>query len=351
MKRIEEDINIVIKEIDGLHYLIERTKWNNLNRDGFVFELERTYDKLKSIYSKLTDVNKELSGLLEKNTPDLTEFLEKLRKEIVIIESNIKMEKTKKMRIELINETEEIDVPELYSSIQNKIMELTLKCRYSAEKVRTFIVSRKTPFVKSGSTAKNLLEILEKKEDELSATRKQNLELKRKSFLGSITENDINEIESELNEKDKNLEIAIRETNSAMKTHLAQLNYVEGSFKHLKEKINFIEESHERFKEKAVRLIKELKKERDYARKLALEIEQETISTRSNYTKEILNMQDHKNEYKQKIAKKYEEDIKRLKKELNEKSLAMSNILKLVEEQENQIKKLKHESFEKSIYD
>lgn len=353
MLNTENKIESTIKEIEELHGLVERTKWNDLNREGFIFELNRSYVKLKDIYSELFEINKELSGLLEQNAPNIENFLEELRKELTILDSNIRMEKSKKLRVELINENEEINVPELYSSLQNKIMQLTLKGRYSSEKIRTFLRNRKTPLVKSGSTAKNLIEILEKKEDEITGLKKQNIELKRKSFLRGNKEKDISEIESELNERDKKLDIAIRETNSAMKTHLAQLDYVEGSFKHLKDKISFIEESHERFTKNALELIRELKKERDYARKMALEIENETLTLRSNYTRELLNIEDQKREFKEKLSKNYEDEIKKLKRELNEKNIAMTNILKLVDDQEKKIEKIKNkvDSNNQSIYE
>ncbi len=350
----EEKTDEIIKDINTLHDTIQKTKWNELNRDGFVFELERSYTKLKEIYLKLFEVNKEVSNLLEKNTPNIDTFLEQFRNQLTVLEANIRMEKSKKLVVELINENDTNNVPELYSSIQNKIIEQLLKCRYSIEKIKTFLINRKTPFVKKGSTAKNLIELLETKEDELVDLKKRNLELKRRVFTRNTDEKDITEIEADIYERNKNLEIAVKETNDALKTHLAQINYVEGSFANLKNKITKIEESHNTFAKNSIELIKELKKERDYAKKFAMDIEQETLALRSNYTREILNMEDQKNEIKEKINKKYIEEIKSLKRDLNEKSISLANIIKLVEEQEKEIKRLKkvsNENQQNSIYE
>jgi hypothetical protein len=84
------------------------------------------------------------------------------------------MEKTKNLRIELINETEEIDVPELYRELQRKILELCLKARYETEKINKFLIGRRMPFVKKGDTAKNLIELLSRREEELAELRKKN---------------------------------------------------------------------------------------------------------------------------------------------------------------------------------
>ncbi len=346
MINLEEKVELIIKDINSLHYLLERSRWSDLKREGFVFELEKSYEQLNQIYNKLFELNKELYSLIEKNTPHIDDFLEQLKKQLIVLESNIRMEKSKRIRVELINENEDINIPELYSSIQNKITEQLLKCRYSIEKIKTFLINRKTPFIKKGNTAKNLIEILEQREDEISDLKKRNLDLKRKSFSKTSEERDIVEIETDLQERNKKLEISVKETKDALKTHLAQLNYVEGSFSQLQNKISKIEELHSSFTNNTLELIKELKKERDSARKFAIEVEGETLKLRNTYTNEILNIENKKNEIKEKLNKKYSEEIRSLKKELNEKSISLANIIKLVEEQEKEIKRLKKINYE-----
>lgn len=355
MVLLEEKVENLISEINSLHTTNQKIDWKKINRTGFVFELDRNYSKLNQIYNSFFEINREIKMLLEKNTPNLDDFLEQFKRQLIVLEANLKMEKSKRIRVELINENENVDMPELYSSMQTKIIEQLLRCRYSAEKIKTFLINRKTPFVKKGSTAKNLIEILEKKEDEIVDLKKRNIELKRKTFLKSSQEKDLIEIESDLQEKNKKFEISIKEINDSLKTHLAQLKYVEGSFSHLKNKILIMETLYENSTSNTKELIKELRRERDYAKQIALEIEQETINLRSNYTREMLNIEDEKNKIKEKITKKYVDEIKQLKKELNEKSLSLANIIKLVEEQEKEIKKLKKIIIEKkelnSIYE
>ena len=348
MAQLEERVSAVIADITALGLDLENSKWGKLSREQFIFQLEKATNLLIKIHAELSALNANLRALLEKNTPDISAYLENLKKHIVVLQSNLQMEKSKKIRVELMNSTENNDVPELYTALQNKIIEYNINARYAAEKIKNFVNTRNTPFVKRGSTAKNLLEILEKKEDELSELRKKHSELKRKSFLGTVEERSLAEIEEKLNENDKKLSISIEQANESLKTHFAQINYVEGSFASLKEKVARIESAHTLFAKQAIELIRELKKERDYARRIALEIEQDTISSRGAYTRELLDLENKKVEVREKMSSKYMGEIKRLNREVEEKSLSLTNIVKLVSQQEEEIKKLKSKLKEKN---
>ena len=100
--------------------------------------------------------------------------------------------------------------------------------------------------------------------------------------------------EFELQEMDKQLSITLDETKKYLKTHFAQISYVEGSFIQLKKQIEEIENSHSTFTQKAVELIRDLKKERDYSKNLALEMEKETLEKRSEYTKQLIEFEQKK---------------------------------------------------------
>jgi hypothetical protein len=338
---LEEKVEECIKDINSIHDAVARTNWAALNRQGFVFELEQSLSKLKGLYLLTTEINKELKLLLEKNTPDLDTFLSEMAREMTVLEANISMEKKKKLRQELVNEREPIEVPDLYSSLQQKILTLTLKARYNLDKARNFMIARKTPFVKKGSTAKNLLEALSAKEEELNELKNKNIELKRKTYFGTLQEKGVAEIESELHEMDKKLSESVGETKKSLKTHLAQINYVEGSFVHLKNKVEEIENLHATFAHKTIDLIKELKKERDFAKNLALEIEQDTLNIRSNYTKQLLELDEKKHNIEERMREKYEKELLQSKKQIEEKNISIEHLRKLILQLEEENKKLK----------
>lgn len=340
---IEEKIELCITEINSLHSSVSRTNWAELNRQGFVFALEQNTSRIKTIYLKFDEINRETKMLLEKNTPNLNEIIAEISRELIVLEANVSMEKRKKLRQELINEKEQIEIPELYSSIQQKILTISLKMRYNIEKTRTFILSRKVNPLQKGTTAKGLIEALQKKENELNELKQKNVELKRKTYFGNISDKTIAETEAELQEMDKKLGLVVEETKKSMKTHFAQISYVEGSFIQLKKQIEEIENTHETFTQKTSELIKELKKERDYAKNLALEIEQETLEKRSEYTKQLIEFEQKRNEIEEKIKQRYEKELNALKKGIEEKNVSLKNFQKLIEQLEEEIKSKKRE--------
>ncbi|MCX6800659.1 MAG: hypothetical protein NTZ73_00530 [Candidatus Diapherotrites archaeon] len=341
MKTLDEKVEELVKAIDALHESIAHENWKETNRQGFVFGLETYTKKLKELYYEFADIDRELKGLLEKNVPDVSQFLSELRREITVFDSNLKMEKSTKFRENLINETEPMEVPDLYSSLQHKIMTLTLKARYSAERMRTFLHMRKTHYSKKGAAAKNLLELLNEREAEIADLKQKHHELKRKSFLGFVQEKNIAETESEFAKMDKDLNAAVLEVNNSLKIHFSQMAYVEGSFAQLKEKVGMIEAKYENFSKKALEVIKELKKERDYAKTVALDVESETLKMRGEYTKRIISMEEDKQALKEKVAEKYSKEISRLKKDLDERAQTIRKMNLLIEKQEEEIKNLR----------
>jgi hypothetical protein len=318
MKDFYDRVNLLLNEINNTYNAISKENWKDLNKTGFIFELERNTKKLKEIFYEFSDIDKELNLLLEKNTPDLSKFLEQLGKEITVFEANLKMEKTTKWRENIINTHELQKIPELYSSIQEKILSIILKSRYSIERVSAFVNAKNTHSSKKGSTAKNILEILERKEIEIQELKERHAEMRRRSFLGFVQEKNIAEIEREVNEIDKLLSTHLFEMKTALKTHLSQIEYLEGSFAQLKDKTNAIEETQYNFSKKTLDLIKEMKNERDYAKKVALDIEQETLKLRSDYTQQLLGLENAKEDMKQKIKEHYKNELVKLKEE-NEK--------------------------------
>jgi len=341
MSGLEDKVAQLTLDINALHDAVVKVNWSELNRSGFVAELSQSASKLRSIYASFEEVDNELKFALEKNSPSISEFLVAFRKDMSVIEQNLSLENSKKVRDEIVNETEKVEVPELYVSLQQKILELDLRARYSIDRVSAFLASSKMPFVRKGTTARNLVDLLAKKEDEITSLRSKHLELKRKTFFGHAQEESIADIEKELHEMDKRLNTAVLETSNALKTHLAQINYVEGSFNHLKTRLNAIESVYDAYTKKTMNLVKELKKERDYARTIAIEVEKETIDLRSEYTTQLLSLEQKKQEVEEKVKGLFEKRIKQMEKDLEEKSLALKNLNRIVEDQEKEIKRIK----------
>ncbi len=341
MSKLEERIEEIITNVNSLHDTVNRNDWAKISREGFVFELERASHKLKEIFLDLEEANREFKMLLERNSPTFEDILSELSREMTVLESNIKMEKSKKIRDTLVNQTEKLEVPELYSSMQQKLIALSLKIRHSIERAKTFLLAKQNTFVKKGSTARALIEMLEQKENELKSVKEKHFELKRKNFFGNLPEKSIAEIERELFDSEKKLSESVSEATKTLKGHFAQIQYVEGSFSQLKQEVDKIESQHEHFSRKALELIKELKQERDFAKNIALEVEHETMSIRNSYTHQLLELEKKKAEIEEKIREKYLKQINDLKRELEEKTVSNINLNKLISEQEKEITHLK----------
>ncbi|MFA5357575.1 MAG: hypothetical protein WC308_01500 [archaeon] len=341
MVSLDEKVEELVKSVDSLHDLIAAENWKEINRQGFIFGLETYTKKLKGIYYEFAEVDKELRSILEKNAPDISQFLSELQKKIIVFESNLKMERGTKFRENLINETEPMEVPELYFSIQHKMLNLTLKARYSVERVRTFLHTRKTHFSKKGATAKNLLELLNQRESEIADLKQKHHELRRKSFLGFVQEKNVAETEAELSKLDKELDASVLEVSGALKTHFSQISFLEGSFAQLKEKISLIEGRHEKFSKKSLEVIKDLKKERDYAKTVAIDVENETLKLRAEYTKKILSIEEEKHAIKEKASENYLKELKSMRAELDDKAREIKKLHLLIEKQEEEIKSVR----------
>lgn len=341
MVTLEEKVETAIKDINSLHDAVARANWAQMNRDSFAFELEANTKRLKDIYAELNAINKEMRLLLEKNTPTLDALLVELAHELTVLEANVSMEKKKKMREEIVNEREPLEVPELYSSLQQRILTLSLKSRYNIDRVRNFLLARKTPFVKKGTTAKNLLDVLEVKEGELADLKQKNVELKRKAFFGDANEKSAAEMEEILHEADKKLAESVGEAKKSLKSHFAQINYVEGSFVQLKNRVEEVENTHSAFAKNAIEALRELKKERDFAKTLALEIEQETLHKRSEYTKQLMELEEKKQAIEERYREKYEKELAATKKHLLDKENEIKHLQKLVEKLEKEVKETK----------
>lgn len=341
MAKLIERIETLIQQANDLNETLNKTNWGQLNREGFLFELVRTTKKFKTLYLDLEETNRELKLMLEKGTPVFDNILNDIARELTILESNINLERTTKLRENIVNSIEKNEVPELYASIQEKILAIVLTTRHALDKAKTFILSKQNSFVKKGSTAKALIEMLEQKENELKDVKEKHFELKRKNFFGSTPEKSISDIERELFDSEKNLAESITESSKTLKNHAAQLTYAEGSLAHMKSELDKVEERHTTFSKKALTLIQELKKERDFAKNMALEIEHETISIRNSYTHQLLDLERKKSEIEESAREKYAKQLAGLRKETEEKTVSIINLNKMILEQEKEIDRLK----------
>ena len=74
---------------------------------------------------------------------------------------------------------------------------------------------------------------------------------------------------------------------------------------------------------------------------MTLEIENETLKIREEHTSQILDLEDKKQNTKQQIEKKYITRLNEMKKEIEDKHIAIQNMQKIINSQEKEINQLK----------
>ena len=314
----EEKVLHISSKVDTIQGKTKRKHWQELRKQEFVKELEEVSDDLKELSEDFGEMQQSLSLLVESNSPDLNGFLRKFQKNLEVIKSNVELEK-KTFGKEKIYDSDRVEVPELYSSLQNRAMAMLLDAQYATEALKNFYKIRSIHPTKKGATAKNLLENLQQKESEIRDLREKAHDLKRKSLIGLAEESSTAEIEKELITSDKILNANLIQAKNALKLEVESLGRVESSFAEMSTRLMQLEEQYGKFSKNALELIKDLKQERDFARKIALEVESETLKLRAEYMDKLIQLEEKKEDARDKARKDGDERVEAVKAQLEEK--------------------------------
>jgi DNA repair exonuclease SbcCD ATPase subunit len=316
--------------------------WAEFSRGGFIYNASTIIPELEEIQNLFKQIEnifkeKKIDGL-----PDITKHIEEISKLTATLQRNKEMEearmnKIKKQGIEGMADS--ITTPELYSDLEQKTLAILLKSAYLVDKLR-IIDRKKEPIMQTKAVQRNMLEILEKREEEIQELRKKYDEIRKNTFMGIIQKENSIELEHQLNELSRKMEgktSAAKKTLENSKTAFEQL---EQKTTELNAEMNEMDEIQSQLTSKTFELITMLKKERDYAKKVLLEIEQETLQLRGTYSKELLNLQEEKMAYKNELENKYKTEIERLKKELKEKTEHIKNLQEAILQREKKINEI-----------
>ncbi|MFH1239624.1 MAG: hypothetical protein V1672_00220 [Candidatus Diapherotrites archaeon] len=346
MSNINNTFNKLINSIDDIDKELLKTRWKDMTRNLFVNTLENSVTSLKESQALLKELNSQLSSL-DTDAPSLAVILNEFEKTIIVLEKNLKLEKGKTHSGDsVVNITSISEVPELYASLEHKILELLLKTRYVLEDVDLFLRKEQITPVDEKAGAKNLVEILRKRDEEMREL-KDNLEkLKKKSFFGYIHEESPADIEKEVHELAKKLEINLEQMKNNYSSYGDRLESMAHNFSLLKEKIKAVEEMFDQFSEKSEELTRILKKERDYAKKIVLEADGETGRVRRSYTQELLGMQKEKVKVREDSELKYRKQIDEIKKDISEKDKMLKEFTDMLSRREHKIDELEERNKE-----
>ncbi|MCX8158137.1 MAG: hypothetical protein N3D73_00545 [Candidatus Diapherotrites archaeon] len=335
---IELALDKLHNQLDELQNRIREKAWRSLNPKGFVFVLNNTINDIEDIMQTLNSIKKEYEREGLTDYPEINEYLEKGKDILNLLKKNRDLEKEKIENLE--NNDQSIEPQkDLYSSLEQSVLEFLLKTRYLADRLNIYERKRGEHPVLS-NPKRTVIELLEKKEGEFSELKKKYEELRSKTHLGLLEEKTVADLEKEfydeIRKQDVEIKIIVNNINSFEK----ELEELGNKYKKIRGMLSKMEEISEKQINLASELVKQLKKERDYAKRVLLDIENETLKIRSAYSKELLALEQEKEIAREEAYQKYKTNLGKLRKEIEQKDELIADLRKIIETREEKIKLL-----------
>ncbi|AJF59550.1 MAG: hypothetical protein QT03_C0001G0037 [archaeon GW2011_AR10] len=332
----------VHEEVEELQSRISGKQWKDYTRNSFIYNLTQTISSLEETAALLEELQLNFEGQAL-NGPDIGKHSKELGELISLLKRNQKMEESRLQRARergIAELGDETGSKELYSELEQKVLGMLLKTRYALERVDLFLRKKEArPFMES-SHKRNILELLEQKEDEFQNLKHRYEELRNKSLVGRLEEGTSSDLEMELQELSRNLERHSTLLEKELDSNRKSVEMLLASQQELDGRIKATEELTSQFMKKALEVILMLKKERDYAKKIVLDIEHETLQLRRTYSKELLDLEHEKENAKTEAFNKFKKSIVEMQKDLEEKTSLLKHLREILSEKEKKIQKL-----------
>lgn len=324
----------VLSAVDRLNTEISAKAWGTYDRTPFMHNLKKAIAGLEEISSVLELMKAEFAREGIPQSADVEAHIHEINAVIMLLKRNREMEESKD------EGAGEGGNAELYSSLEQKVLSALLKTRYLAE--RAGIATRKQDGMpmQGRSAHRNVLELLEKKEDELQDLKGKYEELRRKSYFGTLEENTSSDIENELNALGRSLEAAGSMLGTEIDGQRKQLEELIRGYDTLEHRMRAIEEMNSQHMAKTFELITLLKKERDYAKKIVLDIEHETLQLRNAYSRELLALEDAKVRAREEATEKAGGRVAAMQRELADRNNLLKRFEEMLEDREGKIRAL-----------
>lgn len=337
------------KAAQAIEDLSERTsakQWSDFSRTSFVYSATQTINALEDVANLILEIDKEATKEGFEDKAQIKEHLKEMNALIIVLHRNkdleaTRLEKTREKGIELL--AENVVAPDLYSSLEQKVLGLTLKSRYLLERVNIHLRKHESkPFIGSKST-KDVLDLLSEKETELQRLKQKHEELQNTGVIARLAEDTPADIEHELNSFSRKLSTETKLLSDAFELNKKKLVEMELSQKQIEARMNMFEHVSQKHFEKALELITLLKKERDYSKKLVLDIEGETLSLRNTYSRKLLGLEEEKTRIKSEAFENFRKTLSKQENDLTDKTELIKSLRETVQNREQKIKKLEEQ--------
>ncbi|MCX8189818.1 MAG: hypothetical protein N3F05_01150 [Candidatus Diapherotrites archaeon] len=327
-----ELIGRCIERLSYLQLKMRGSNWAELSSNAFVRQADSALEELGEIEKILLEISKNVK---EPKEHEFEEIVREHRKLITTIKRNIEYEKNKIAKDHHVAPPN----PELFASLQQKVLSLMLRTRFFMERLMLHVGRRET--ANAGKIEQGrLLELLEQKEQELQELKRKYEDVKKSVFF-SIEEKSAADLEQELSKIMLAFEKEKRKLEETFADYRHKIASLQSEFMQLADRLHEAQRRFEIFCEKSSELVHLLKKERDFAKKLVMDIEAEVLELRNTYSNELLKLEQAKLEAKKSSEKEYEARIRALEDEIIAKEELLKHFRDMAASTDSEKKELK----------
>lgn len=335
MQSAQETLDLLNGKLEGYRQALAEKHWKQHSSEAMPRVLQQAIDSLQEVRSLVLELSAS-SELEEKS--EAQKHSTELQQTIELLKRNLSLEKGKSMQ----KESDLQQPSELLDSLEQKVLSSLLKTRYFAE--RTQLQLKAMQRLSGESSAKNVLQLLNEREQELSELKKKYAKLRTQTLVARMSEETTPDLEQELSELTRKLEKESHELEKTYSSNSRQLEKIIQSQAELEQKVRQVNEILSRFLSKSLETNTALKKERDYAKRVLLEMEHDVMHLRSAYSRQLLGLEEHKTSVEKGYSEKFDKNLSSLRRQLSEKEELVRHFRSLLEEKAKRLS----ESEEKS---
>ncbi|MFA4907213.1 MAG: hypothetical protein WC602_03010 [archaeon] len=321
-----------MKRTNSVHSDVSTASWHELSRTVFSSTLERTITGLLGLRETISEIIREMEKEALNESHGSKELIAEYDSVIKLLKRNLALE-TGKQKVKgrnyerMLNDKSE--APELYASLEQKVLGLILKTGFFLQRVQVQLNSMGMPA--QGKADSGLATLVNARENEISELKKKYEELKAKTYYARVGEKSSADMEQVVSEIARKIEAEARALSLALKAQEKKFGELEKCQSETANSAKALGELALNYADKSSDLATEFKKERDFAKKMVLEIENETMQLRHAYSTELVKMQETRNELRRELLQEFSSRTSKLEKELEEKSEMLTHFRGIAE--------------------
>lgn len=327
------------KRAGELTELVRQKAWSEHSRQGIVAVLEQSLEKLEALKSLLEKIQK---GLGAEEGAGIKEHLLEMEKQLAVLKRNLEFERSKKSsQDDLLKQGEP---KEQYAALEQIVQALLLRTRYILERVQLRANKQLLLPGQEKSTARNLIDLLERKESEIQELKQKYSDARKRALTGVSELADSATVEQEMNMLARKLEVQQNDLEKAYFESRKSMEAMQRSNMVLRKEVMSLQQLFANYFSKNFELITLLKKERDFAKKIVMDIEHETLQLRSAYSRELLSLEEAKVAAKREAEERFLGRLKKLERECEQKQQLTGQLQGMLQDREKKLSEIEEKN-------